>query len=108
MATIVGKVLTNRREGNVRFVLDADVENTLRDDLDQVASLVRRAIRRSPYWPVRTGRSRAAFRVVVRGLQMLVTNRYRYAYIVEATYQTPRHPITETISGAIERDQRTS
>ena len=111
-------VLSNRRGGNVTFVIEQDITETIDDDLDDVAETIRKAIRQSPYWPVRTGRSRAAFDVDLYNRHLLITNRYRYAYIVEALSGTrtgagkrwgtgPRYPITETIALAIESTDTT-
>lgn len=106
MAEIRAQVLSNRRGGNTRFDLDSDVDYTLAEDRRALGRVMRRAIRQSPYWPVRTGASRSAFRVSVLKSGIRIFNRYRYAYIVEATYTRPRYPITETISEAIEQEAR--
>ena len=102
MAEIRGKVLSNRRGGNVAF----DVDQALAEDRRLLGRTIRKAIAQSPYWPVRTGKSRGAFWVRLLKSGIIIGNRYRYAYIVEATHRRPRYPITETVSEAIEQEAR--
>ncbi len=89
LAELVGNVLSNQRGGNVRF----DVRRELRDDPKELGWVIRRAIR-SPdfHWPHLTGKSKRAFRVRVSKKGLTVTNRLRYAYIINAGgMQTDSH-----------------
>lgn len=112
MADLVGNVLSAKRGGNVSF----DVKSTLREDPKELGWVIRRAIRGpDSHWPTRSGKSKRGFRVRVSSRGLLVTNRYTYAYIVEASQSTRtrgggrwgtgiRYPLTETIAEAIDRN----
>ncbi|MDE0288762.1 MAG: hypothetical protein OXM88_09320 [bacterium] len=112
MAELRANIASPRRGGNVRF----DVERTLRNDPKELVKVINRAVRSSTYWPVRSGKSRRGWRARVFRTGLVMLNRYRYAYIVENISATrtasgrrwgtsPRYPLTETISEAIDRNR---